>query len=240
MAVSALLQQQDTEDSSLYAKQTAEALETYRTMTVHCLISGNYLCPISNTMETLILHFVVDQSTHVDTNIGNWMMIGIIVRIAFRVGLHRDPSHWPSVGPLDAEYWRRLWIVLYHMDYDTSTQVGLPRIIKDSQCDTRLPQNLHDVDLDRGHDVLPPAWPLKDPTPLPSIIQRSLVIKVPAEIYDATKTGPPSPAILVALTSRLQEAIGSVPGRSRYRPLDETIGDGPASILDRIHRDTIW
>jgi hypothetical protein len=127
-----------------------------------------------------------------------------------------------------------------HMDFHTSTQVGLPRIIKDPQCDTRLPQNLHDGDLDSGHDVLPPARPLIDPTPLSSIIQQSLVIKVAAGIYDATETGPPSPAILFALTSRLQEAIGSIPGRSRYRPSDETIGDGPASSLDRIHRDTIW
>jgi hypothetical protein len=115
---------------------------------------------------------------NLDASISNWILIGVIVRIALHIGLHRDPSHWPNIRPLEAEFRRRLWITLYHMDFFTSTQVGLPRIIKDSQCDARPPANLFDDDLSFEYNEMPPERPLTDPTPLSHIIQRQTIIKV--------------------------------------------------------------
>lgn len=127
-----------------------------------CLIAGNYLQPSRYTIETLTLHFAVDQNMNPDASINNWTLIGVIIRLALRTGLHRDPSHWPNIRPLEAEFRRRLWITLYHMDFFTSTQVGLPRIVKDSQCDVRPPANLIDDDLSFEHDEMPIARPLTE------------------------------------------------------------------------------
>lgn len=239
MSISAFLQQQDIGSLSPYAVGTQETLETYRTLTIHCLVAGNYLRPTRYTIETLTLHFAVEQNTNFDENIGNWILIGVVVRIALRMGLHRDPSHWPNIRPLEAEFRRRLWITLYHMDFFTSTQIGLPRIIKDSQCDAQPPANLFDHDLSSEHDEMPLERPLTDPTPLSHIIQRQSIIKVAAEIYDATEARLPSSAMIARLGAKLDKAIDSIPEQSRYRPLETSIADNPATILHRIFLDIL-
>jgi hypothetical protein len=129
MGMSAFLQQQDAGSSGLSAVESQNMLTSYQNLTIHCLVAGDYLQTSRYTMETLILHFAVDQNANVDTYIPNWILIGVIIRIALRMGLHRDPSHWPEIRPLQAEFRRRLWITLYQMDFFTSTQVGLPRIL---------------------------------------------------------------------------------------------------------------
>ncbi|PWY85817.1 hypothetical protein BO94DRAFT_586376 [Aspergillus sclerotioniger CBS 115572] len=236
MCTSVFLQQHNI---GIYAAETQEALETYRTLTIHCLVAGNYMRPTQYTIEVLTLHFAIDQSMNLNTDIGNWVLIGVIIRLALRVGLHRDPSHWSNIRPLEAEFRRRLWIILYHMDFFTSTQVGLPRIIKDSQCDARPPANLFDDDLNFGHEEVPPERPLTDPTPLSHIIQRQSIIKVAAETYDATEAGPPSSTTIAALSAKLEKAIDAIPEQSRYRSTDIWIGDSPATILHRMFLDIL-
>ncbi|RFU27838.1 hypothetical protein B7463_g8492, partial [Scytalidium lignicola] len=239
MSISAFLQHQDVGAFNPYAVDIQKTLETYRTLTIHCLVAGDYLRPNRYTLETLTLHFAVDQNTNLDANINNWILIGVVIRIALRMGLHRDPSHWPVIRPLEAEFRRRLWITLYHMDFFTSTQVGLPRIIKDSQCDTRPPANLFDDDLNFQQDELPPERPLTDPTSLSHIIQRQTIIKVAAEIYDATEAGPPSSVTMVALGAKLERAIDSIPDQSKYRSLETSIAENPGTILHRIFMDIL-
>ncbi|KAH6722843.1 fungal-specific transcription factor domain-containing protein [Leptodontidium sp. MPI-SDFR-AT-0119] len=233
MSISAFLNQQDVRVES------QEILQTYRTLTINCLIAGNYLQPSRYTIETLTLHFAVDQNMNPDASINNWTLIGVIIRLALRTGLHRDPSHWPNIRPLEAEFRRRLWITLYHMDFFTSTQVGLPRIVKDSQCDVRPPANLIDDDLSFEHDEMPIARPLTEYTPLSHIIQRHTIIRVTAEIYDATEAGPPSTATIAALDAKLAKAINSIPEKSKYPALETAIADNPVTILHRIFIDIL-
>ncbi|KAE8388236.1 hypothetical protein BDV23DRAFT_174063 [Aspergillus alliaceus] len=61
-------------------------------------------------------------------NIGNWILIGVIAQLALCMGLPHNPSHWPNIRPLEAEFRRRLWITLYYINSFTSTQLGLPHI----------------------------------------------------------------------------------------------------------------
>lgn len=239
MSMSAFLQQQDVGALGLSAVESQDMLETYRTLTIHCLVAGDYLRPSSYTIETLTLHFVVDQNVNVDTYIGNWILIGVVIRIAMRMGLHRDPSHWPNIRPLQAELRRRIWITLYQMDFFTSTQVGLPRIIKDSQCDALPPAHLFDHDIGFEHDELPPERPLTDPTPLLYTIQRNTIIKVAAEIYDATEAAPPSSATIAALGAKLERAVDAIPAWLKYRSLETSIADNPVTILHRMFLDIL-
>ena len=120
------------------------------------------------------------------------------------------------------------------MDFFTSTQVGLPRIIKDSQCDARPPAHLFDHDIGFEHEEIPPERPLTDPTPLLYIIQRNTIIKVAAEIYDATEAAPPSSATIAALGTKLERAIDALPGWLKYRSLETSIADSPVTILHRM------
>ncbi|KAM0551963.1 hypothetical protein ACHAPJ_008071 [Fusarium lateritium] len=239
MSMSVFLQKQDLGARGLSAAESQATLETYRTLTIHCLVAGDYLRSSRYTVETLMLHFAVDQEVNVDTYIGNWVLLGVVVRVAMRTGLHRDPSHWPNIRPLQAELRRRIWMALYSMDFFTSTQVGLPRIIKDSQCDARPPSYLLDSDISFDHDALPPERPSTDPSMLAFNIQRHWVIKVAAEIYDTTEAGPPSSAVIVALEAKLQDAVDALPEWLKPKSLEESIADSPSTILQRMMLDII-
>ena len=223
-----------------------ERVQTYRTMMIHCLVAGDYLKPRQNTMEALTLHLAIDQIVNVEGTISNWVLMGVIARLALRMGLHRDPSHWPSIRPLHAEMRRRLWISYYQMDFYTSAQLGLARIIKDAQCDTKPPMHLDSPDTDQdfllsfqqangtGSDR-PVA-----PTPLLFVIQRNSIVQVAAAIYDATEEqSPPSRDVLAAFELQLNSAIALIPAAFIYTSFDDSIADGPLVTLHRIVLDTL-
>ena len=240
MTMSVFLQQQrdgGTAGSSPAESLQENMLENYRILTIHCLVAGDYLRPSTYTVETLTLHFAVDQNVHLDTDIGNWILMGVVIRIALRMGLHRDPSHWPNIRPLQAELRRRLWMTLYDMDFFTSTQVGLPRIIKESQCDTRPPAHLFDQDVGFESNEIPPVRPWTEPSPLLYLIQRHNIIRIAAEIYDATEAAAPSFTTTAKLSAKLDSAIDGVPAWLKYRPLETSVAENPATILHRMFFD---
>ncbi|KAJ4197345.1 hypothetical protein NW755_000038 [Fusarium falciforme] len=70
MGISIFLQQQDIRASGLSASESQDTLETYRTLTIHCLVAGDYLRSSKYTIETLTLHFALDQNVSVDTYVG--------------------------------------------------------------------------------------------------------------------------------------------------------------------------
>lgn len=239
LSVSALLQRQDFGAPGSCSTELQNRLETYRTATIHCLVTGDYLQQSRYTMETLSLHFALDHNYSMDASIGNWFLLGVVIRIAMRMGLHRDPSHWPNIRPLQAELRRRRWITLYQMDFFTSTQVGLPRIIKDSQCDSRPPAHLFEHDLGPEHNEIPPERPRDEPTALLFIIERHSIIKVAAEIYDTTEAGPPSPATIAALDAKIQHVVETMPAWLKYRPPEASIAENPILILQQIFMDIL-
>lgn len=239
MGISAFLQQQDARSHGLSAVEVQNMLETYRRLTTHCLTTGDYLRPGKYTIETLTLYYFVERNVNIDTSVSNWILIGVIIRIALRMGLHRDPSHWPNIRPLQAEHRRRLWTVLYQMDFFSSTQVGLPRIIKDCQCDTRLPAHLFSYDIGVEHDEIPPERSLTESTALLYIIQRDRIIRVTAEIYDVIEAGPPSPSTIATLNSKLQRVIDAIPAWLKYKPLEISIADNPLAILHGMFMDVL-
>ncbi|RSL61449.1 hypothetical protein CEP54_006225 [Fusarium duplospermum] len=239
MGISVFLQQQDIGASGLSTTESQDTLETYRTLTIHCLVAGDYLRSSRYTIETLTLHFALDHNVNVDTYVGNWVLMGVVIRVAMRMGLHRDPAHWSTIRPLQAELRRRIWMTLYDMDFFTSTQIGLPRIIKDSQCDTHPPAHLFDGDINLDHDETPAERPLTEPSSLLYIIQRHRIIKLAAEIYDATEAGPPLSATISALSTKLEETVDSIPAWLKHKPLEASITDNPVTILYRMVLDIL-
>ena len=74
-----------------------DAINSYRQRTVQCLVLGNYTEPRAYTVETLLLYYLSDHFRTSDTQFGSWMVFGLIVRAAMRLGYHRDASHFVSV-----------------------------------------------------------------------------------------------------------------------------------------------
>ena len=52
------------------------------------------------------------------------------MRVAQTMGLHRDPAQF-GIGPCEAEYRRRLWYHIVHMDSVVAMSSGLPPLVND-------------------------------------------------------------------------------------------------------------
>jgi hypothetical protein len=58
-----------------------------------------------------------------------WLSLGLILRVALKMGLHRDPSNFSFISPFEAEMRWRIWSIIYVFDVLTSFAIGLPGMI---------------------------------------------------------------------------------------------------------------
>ena len=194
----------------------------FREKTVQCLILGNYTNPVPYTVETLILYYVAEHFRSADTQFGGWMIFGIIVRAAMRLGLHRDASHYPNISVLRAEMQRRQWHAVAHLDLQSSCQVGLPRMIKQGMYDTQQPRNLLDEDFDDNTTVLPPSRPMRDLTAIGySLVKHSITTVFGLIVDQANSTSPISYDDVLRLDARLLEVHEGVPEALRVRGVED-------------------
>lgn len=74
---------------------------------------------------------------------GCYTFIGIAVRSALRMGLHRRLTH-PRITPIEDETRRRVFHVIRQMDIYLSTTLGLPLLLKDKDITQPLPTEVDD------------------------------------------------------------------------------------------------
>lgn len=84
---------------------------------------------------------------------------GVIVRIAFHLGLHRCPSRYEQFSLADADIRRRLFWTIYSFERYLSQSLGLPLDLKDDDIDVCYPDNeLHQR---QGQEATP--WAIRSP-----------------------------------------------------------------------------
>lgn len=216
-------------------------LQIYREKIVQCLVLGKYTKSVPYTIETLLLYFAVEHFQCKDTEIGTWILLGIIVRIAMRMGYHRDPSNSPRISPVQGEMRRRAWTMIVQLDMIISSQIGLPRMIKESQWDTAEPQNLLDDDFDEDVIELPASRPDTDLTPILYVVAKKRLLSVFGSISDLTTSTQPSPYTEVMRLDRiLKEARLAIPPGLQMRPMTKSIVDPPDVVMRRIYLDLIF
>lgn len=79
-----------------------ELAAEYRMRTVQCLIAADYTKPREYTVETMLLHIFGEMSSRWDADMSLYLVNSLIVRIAFRMGYHRDAKWFPSITPFQA------------------------------------------------------------------------------------------------------------------------------------------
>lgn len=82
--------------------RTLELAAEYRLRTVQCLIKADYTKPVEYTVETMILYVFGEYTVRWDADLGLWLIVSIITRIAFRMGYHRDAKWFPLLTPFQA------------------------------------------------------------------------------------------------------------------------------------------
>jgi hypothetical protein len=220
-------------DSRLPASQPPT--EMYREKVIQCLLLGEYMKCGPHTMETLIVHLFVEYSRSEDARVEVWILLGVVVRLALRMGYHRDTSQSSRISPFQGEMRRRNWAIIFQFDIVTSTQFGLPRMIRETQSDTAEPRNLRDEDLDEHLVALPQPRPETDLTPVLFMVVKNRLLSVICIIFDFTaSTGPSSYAEVMNLDKRLQDTYNAIPAGLQWRLMAKSIMDPSALILARI------
>ncbi|KAF2625223.1 hypothetical protein BU25DRAFT_117067 [Macroventuria anomochaeta] len=204
----------------------------YREKLVQCLVLANYAkCP-PYTVEVLIMYFGTEYLRSADSQFSMSILVGIIVRIAFRMGYHREPSRFADISPFRAEMRRRTWLMVMSLDLATSSQVGLPRLIQPFMCDTQEPRNLLEEDIHEDIAELPPSRPETELTPSLYTVVLTRVRLAHAKVMDMMNATSQSPyrevmeldAMFREVYTKLPECAKPIPGED----FDDTLS--PASM----------
>jgi hypothetical protein len=206
----------------------------FRDLTAQCLKEVNYLRPQQYTLQTLSFYSGLEKFEASDSEFGVYVVLGIIVKVAMRLGYHRDPKHYPQISTFHGEMRRRLWCLIVQLDLVTSAQVGLPRMIREQETDTAEPKNLLDSDLSESMTALPHPRPSTDITPVSFIIFMTRVLRQLGAIIDQVNlTTPPSYNEVMSLNSRLLDTHATLPPYLSMRSLSESITDNVNLIIRR-------
>lgn len=90
----------------------------------------------------------------------SWTQLGVIVRMAMTMGLHREPSEFGTLGPFCQEMRRRIWYTILDMDLHVSLMCNLPCVVREGDYTTRPPKNLDDEQMWFGMETVPEAKPI--------------------------------------------------------------------------------
>lgn len=74
-----------------------DARDLYLKRTAQCIVLSNYTVPGRYKVETLMLYTWGELFRNADAQVGLSFLIGITVRLAMRMGYHRDSKHYPSI-----------------------------------------------------------------------------------------------------------------------------------------------
>ncbi|KAK4908721.1 hypothetical protein LTR66_017541 [Elasticomyces elasticus] len=123
-------------------------------------------------IETLIFHQHAEYTSNRDTDPNVGHLSNLIVRIAMKMGYHRDSKFWPELSPFQGEMRRRVWTWVRTCDILFSQQAVLPPMVRYGDSDTELPRNINDSDFDEDSRALPPERPNSEITDISYLIHK--------------------------------------------------------------------
>ncbi|KAF4918415.1 Fusarisetin A cluster transcription factor fsa6 [Colletotrichum viniferum] len=202
--------------------RTLDLASEYRLRTVQCLITADYTKPVEYTVETMLLYVFGEYSSRWDADLGLWLIVSLLTRVAFRMGYHRDAKWFPSLTPFQAEMRRRTWALVRMADVVFSHQVSLPSMIYGHDCDTQMPNNIFDEEFGPETKVLPPSRPKTEPTPIAYMIAKSKLCIEMGDILQATnRVGRQVPYDeILRFDARLRQIDQELPPHLKVAPLE--------------------
>jgi hypothetical protein len=219
-------------------REPQDVINNFREKTVQCLVLGNYTEPKAYTVEALILYYISDHFRTSDTQFGSWMVFGLIVRAAMRLGYHRDASHFPKISVFRGELQRRIWHMIVHLDLINSLQVGLPRMIRESSYDTQEPRNLLDEDFDEHTIQLPPARSDDELTSIVYTNAKHRITTVFGTIVDqSNSTNPISYEEVMRLDKNLHDVHQQLPESLQALNVEDINTGPPQTIIRKLSID---
>jgi Fungal specific transcription factor domain len=212
--------------------ESHKIIQEYRERIGQCLVLGKYTkCP-PYTVETLLLLLQIEYIQ--ETQMKIWVLFGTVVNLVLSAGYHRDPSHFLEISPFKAEMRRRTWASLVQFDALLSTQFGLPSMIQDSLCDSRMPLNLLDEDLDEHMVASPRPRPDNFHTPMQFLFAKTKIAKISLKISKLTESIESLPyAEIMRLDKFLNNIYSSIPEGLKMLGTAQMLNDTPENTMQR-------
>ncbi|GAM87596.1 hypothetical protein ANO11243_056230 [Dothideomycetidae sp. 11243] len=210
------------------------SVKSLHQMTVRYLVAGRYVTASEHVLEAFLLHLQSCFLNREGDPIDWWFEMGTIIRLAFRLGYHRDPSRLAGIPPFEGEMRRRLWLNIFQLDALMSFQMGFPSMIPNHVCDTQVPRNLEYADFYPGIVELPPSRPLSEQTHFIYLITKADVMRVFKKIAEHTQSLTPQPfEKTLSLDVELRQVYAAVPPPFQPRDIDQVFLDHPCLIWQR-------
>ncbi|KAH8772687.1 fungal-specific transcription factor domain-containing protein [Diaporthe sp. PMI_573] len=96
------------------------------------------------TLQALVIYLISLQGRY--NRHASWILNGVVIRIAQKMGLHRD-GEMLGLKPFETEMRRRLWWQIIMLDSKYAILSGLSHTLLPRGWDTREPKNISDADL---------------------------------------------------------------------------------------------
>lgn len=205
-----------------------------------CLTLGDVTNPRKGTLEASIM-FLHAGFTHNTSDITRtWLMAGDILRLAMRMGYHRDPSQYPHLSAFEGEMRRRVFQFVYQTDLLCSFQIGLTSAIRGIEYDAQPSHNFHEHQLTPTMAALPPSLDDAEPTYHAYFIAQNRLFRVFGDIVEQLNVLGPLPySKVLDLSKRLQRAFEQIPAHLK-RTLPDSVIDPPRLILQRIELEVFY
>ena len=213
----------------------------FRTQMTHCLISSDYTKPHNFLIETLIFHLHGEYIQNREADASVWVLVGMIARLAMRMGYHRDSKWFPNITPFQGEMRRRVWTFVRQSDLLFSFQVSLPSMIRIGDSDTDLPRNIHDDEFDEDTKELPPSHPSSEITTTSYMIAKARLSFGFGRVLEILNSVSPASYEEVMKTDNgLREINESLPAHLKFRSMQDQTLDTVTLILSRFNLQCLY
>ncbi|TPX07638.1 uncharacterized protein E0L32_010636 [Thyridium curvatum] len=151
----AITSMSDEDVMNTLTEEKSRVLKRFHHATQQSLINAGFMRSADMMTLQAFFLFLLSVRQYVDPR-SLFCLIGIAVRIAQRIGLHRDGAQF-NVPPFEAELRRRLWWQIAIFDKRIAEMTGSSiTALSSSNSDTKYPLNVNDSDL-YPHAKDPPA-----------------------------------------------------------------------------------
>ncbi|KAI1421576.1 fungal-specific transcription factor domain-containing protein [Xylaria sp. FL1777] len=143
-----------------------EAINRFTRGTKLALTRSNFLKNYNMTILQAFLLYMLALNGRTDSH-STWIMGGTVMRIAQKMGYHRDGKQF-NLSPFETEMRRRLWWHLITQDSRNAMMSGLSHAWVVSNWDTEMPLNVNDADL--SPDSMEPLVARNGPTEMAFVL----------------------------------------------------------------------
>jgi len=222
------------------ASKPQESVTLFRQCSAQCLILSDYTKPNNYTIDALLLNFFCELLRFHDTHFGLYLVLSMIVRVAMRMGYHRDPSHYYNISIFAGELRRRVWALLVQLDVLVSLQIGLPQLIHQHDSDTASPRNIPKEEMDPEMTTLPPSRPESSGAVLSYMIMRMRLMSVLGRIHGhVTSIHPLSYDTVIQLHGQLNTEYDAFPSSMKVQKYP-SVTDSAAIVMRRLSLDLLF